>query len=164
VFVYSRFVENPLIWFWQTNPSFLSRFYHTLWTILPYTLELVWIRWKSYLWSRYCDRSRREGETNQCQRLPNPVKRATTTRDIMHWSLKLVTTYTFESLRWKMYVVWHQREASSSLHWSVSYPWEVWTSDIPSGATAKIVRCAQRIPCISTQKMSEAPDGCGNWR
>jgi hypothetical protein len=29
VFVYSRFIENLLIWSWETNPSFLRRFYHT---------------------------------------------------------------------------------------------------------------------------------------
>jgi hypothetical protein len=112
-------------------------------------LSLVPILWQK--------QKRRWDKSMSTYWLPNPIKRATTTRDIMHWSLKLVTTYTFESLRWKMYIVWHQREASSSLHWSVSYPWEVWTSDIPSGATAKIVRCAQRIPCISTQKKCLKP-------
>jgi hypothetical protein len=29
VFVHSRFVENPPIWSWQTNPSFLRWFYHS---------------------------------------------------------------------------------------------------------------------------------------
>jgi hypothetical protein len=29
VFVYSRFVENPPIWFWEINPSFLRWFYHS---------------------------------------------------------------------------------------------------------------------------------------
>jgi hypothetical protein len=29
VFVYSRFVENPPIWSWETNPSFLRWFCHT---------------------------------------------------------------------------------------------------------------------------------------
>jgi hypothetical protein len=28
VFVHSRFIENPLILSWETNPSFLRWFYH----------------------------------------------------------------------------------------------------------------------------------------
>jgi hypothetical protein len=53
---------------------------------------------------------------------------------------------------------WDQREDCPWLHWSVSYPWEVWTTSVPSGATIKIVRCAQCLPYIPTQKMSEAFD------
>jgi hypothetical protein len=29
VFAYSRFIENPPIWSWEINPSFLRWFYHT---------------------------------------------------------------------------------------------------------------------------------------
>jgi hypothetical protein len=34
VFVHSRFIENPLIWSWETNPSFLRWFYRSF--------ELTW--------------------------------------------------------------------------------------------------------------------------
>jgi hypothetical protein len=29
VFVHSRFIENPPIWSWETNPSFFRRFCHS---------------------------------------------------------------------------------------------------------------------------------------
>jgi hypothetical protein len=82
--------------------------------------------------------------------LLSPVRRATPTRDIVPWSFKLATMYTFESPDERCTSLWHKREVSPSLHWSVSYPWEAWISRVLSGATIKIVRCAQCIPCVPT--------------
>jgi hypothetical protein len=36
MFVYSRFIENPPIWSWETNPSFLSCFYHSWLSVQDY--------------------------------------------------------------------------------------------------------------------------------
>jgi hypothetical protein len=45
----------------------------TLWATLPHATELVWVRWKGYLWSRRCDRGRRESEANPCKHLDCPI-------------------------------------------------------------------------------------------
>jgi hypothetical protein len=96
--------------------------------------------------------------------LLNPIKRATPTRDVVPWSLKLVTIYTFKSLRWKVYVILGSK-GSLPLPTLVCILFlRSMSSSVSSGATIKIVQCAQRIPCVPTQKMSKTPDGCGNWR
>jgi hypothetical protein len=45
VFVHSRFVENPPIWSWDTNPSFLRWFYHKI----PWECQVRHHQWLSYV-------------------------------------------------------------------------------------------------------------------
>jgi hypothetical protein len=56
------------------------------------------------------------------------------------WSLKWVITYTFESPQWKVYVTSASKEASSPLHWHVSYHRQVWANVLSGGATIKAIR------------------------
>jgi hypothetical protein len=44
VFAHSRFVENPPIWSWETNPSFLRWFCHK-------DNPRIWANWDSFTWN-----------------------------------------------------------------------------------------------------------------
>jgi hypothetical protein len=137
-------------------------FWSTLWTTLSHTTELVWVGWKGYLWSWHCDRGRRESKANPCKYLDRPIS-----SEELHWqevpplgiwsgSPSIPLSLPNE----RCMSLWHQREASSSLHWPISYHWLVWVVILSSGATIEAIGSSQRVSRIPTQKMSEAPDWC----
>jgi hypothetical protein len=109
----------------------------TLWTILSYTFELVWIRWKSYLRSQYCDGGERECEINSCQHIDCQIlskelhRQETLCLRIWSWWSHIPSSFFDE----RCTPFWGKKEVSPLLHWFVSYSWEVWTSAILSGAT-----------------------------
>jgi hypothetical protein len=63
----------PLVEFSYNNNYQDVTFRSTLWMTLPHTTELVRARQKGYLWSRHCDRGRRESEGNSCKHLDCPI-------------------------------------------------------------------------------------------
>jgi hypothetical protein len=116
-------------------------FWSTLWMTLPYTAELVWVRRKGYLWPRYCDKGRREGEANLCKHHDYPILSKELRRQeappLRVWSGWSHIPSSF--LNKRCMSLWHQGKASSPLHWSISYHQQVWTVILSSVATIEAI-------------------------
>jgi hypothetical protein len=111
-------------------------------------------------WSESGDRGRREGEAGSYKYIDCPVplkelqwKKMSSLR-VWSWWSHIPSGFSNE----RCTSIWHQRGSSLLQCWSVSHPWEVWASGIPSGTISKTVRCSQRISRIPTQRMSGVTD------
>jgi hypothetical protein len=69
VFVHSHFIENPPIWSWETNPSFLRWFCHNFpvdlipWNTLGWRLQFISVRLQIILWLRNANTYAGAGKT-----------------------------------------------------------------------------------------------------
>jgi hypothetical protein len=133
---------------------------------MSYTTELVRVRWESYPWSQHYDRSRREGEANSHQHIDDPISLEELQRQkappLGIWSGWPCIPPSFSDERCTS--LRYQGKACSSLHWSVSYHWQVWAIVLLSGAAVETIRSSQYVSCFPTQKISEAFDWCSDWR
>jgi hypothetical protein len=125
---------------------------------LSHTTELVWVWRKGYLWSWHCDRSEREGEANSSKHPSRPIsseelhRQETQSIGIQSRQSRIPSSLPNERCTPLRY----QRKASSPLHWSVSYPWQVWANVLSSGTTSEAISGS----CLPTQEMPEASNKC----
>jgi hypothetical protein len=127
---------------------------------------LVWVRWETYLWPQHCDRGIREGGANPCKHIDCSIlseelhQQKSSPLEIWCWSSRIPLGFPNE----RCASLWHQRKASSSLHWSISYHWQVCNVVLPSGVIVEAIGSSQCVSCQPTQKMFVAPNRSGSWR
>jgi hypothetical protein len=127
-----------------------------------HTTQLDRARRESYVWSRRCCWGRSNGTSYPRKLKSHKVvprelwKQEALTFTVRGWRPLILKGFANEGCA----EIWSEREAITSLYWTLANSWEIWKCGIQVGVTTIIGRSSQHLPRISAKEVFEGTRGC----
>jgi hypothetical protein len=129
---------------------------------MSYAAQLVWAMRESYNWSW----PHRWGRSNGTPYSRQPKSREVTPRKLCKQEAPTLTVWAWRSCVPKGFTnegckeVYSEREAITSLHWTIPNPWEVWNRGVQAGFTTVVGKSPWHLPCIIAKEVLECICEC----
>jgi hypothetical protein len=129
---------------------------------MPHIAQLDRAGRESYIWSRHCCWGRSNGTSYPRKLKSRKVvprelcKQEALTFTVWGWRPHILKGFTNEGCK----EIWSEREAITSLYWTIPNSWEVWKGGIQVGLTTVIDRSSWHLPRISAKEVFEGTRGC----